>query len=303
MAKKSGTTLLTIKNGLLVIGVAAVVAVGTVAWRLQTAAHEDLKPIFAAIKQDLDANTTEYKTDIQPWLAQNISDQKLAVDGYGYRISSSALPFMQIQPVAPHYDTSMPGPATSTSTIRERIGSVLLSKGFSASTTVETMSAMSATTHYARGDETCTLDEARATYTLTLSCNSPELPADVAGEAQPFVNEYLTHHTNLHEADLSFGPLTIKSQDPSGVIRQSKNAGYDIAEAIVNEPRGLRIALYYQKQGGPWHYITDTTDEFGFNCEDMRSNPDARKAMYAQVCYERPNGGPRLLDSAGRATQ
>jgi hypothetical protein len=304
MAKKAGTTLLTIKNLLLVIGAAAVVTVGMVIWRLNASQTSDLTIVFTAIEHDISANVGDYKSDIQPWLAENISDQKVSVDGYDYRISSSALPFMQIQPVTPQYATfAGSAPVTSISTVRGHISSVLLGKGFSASKTTETMNAMSATTQYARGDETCTLDEAGSTYILTLSCNSPEFPKQVAAEGKPFVKEYLTHHTNLRGADLTFGPLTIKSQHPSGVIKPSKNAGYDIAEAMINEPRGLRIALYYQKQGGPWHYVTDTTDEFGFNCQDMRSNPDARKALYAQVCYERPDGGPRLLDSAGRATQ
>jgi hypothetical protein len=262
--------------------------------------------LFQSIKSDIDAHLSQdYKVAVEPWYAENtFNSREIHVNDYAYKLSSAALHTVRIQTLYPHNgEGSNFTPSVDTYVVHDRVADVLKKYGYEEGGSVESGLKMTAKTVFTGGDVMCTLTEDRSNYDVVLVCDSPELRGQLAAQGGLFIPQYLAKHPNLSESDLTYGPAIIKSRHPAGVLHPSKTAGYDIAEVLIQEPHGTRLVLYYKKQNGPWTYITDTTDEFGFTCGDMRADPDARKAMYAQVCYERPDQGPRLLDADGRATQ
>lgn len=190
--------------------------------------------------------------------------------------------------------------AKSLNEIKEFVGSRLVKYGF---TTADNKT-------YQRGDDKCTVlnDPAvlqhpgvdEESNLLDVSCFGSEVLIDAAAEMKPFVDEYLKANSELKASDLAVGPLTIKSKNGSGVISSSHAAGYDIAELVVSTKTSKNIALYYAKDN-VWHYITQANDEFGFECGPMKADPDARKAMYDQVCLS--ENGQIRLDTNNRALQ
>jgi hypothetical protein len=293
--------------------VATIVSTGAVIVRLDrkdgntVSFDSNVDHLFAAIKNDVNANlANDYKVDVEPWYAQDTRGTRgMYVSGYTFQLSTAALHTVRIQPRLPRDSEGGSNftPSVATDTVHDRVATIMRQNGFAVGGRIGNGLGTGSKTLYTRGSEICTLTENRVTYDLALVCDSPALRNQLAAQATLFIPQYLSKHPDVQASDITFGPVIIKSRHAAGVLHPSKTAGYDIAEALITEPRGTRLVLYYQKQNGPWVYITDTTDEFGFTCSDIRADPDARKAMYAEVCYERPDQGPRLLDAAGRATQ
>lgn len=82
---------------------------------------------------------------------------------------------------------------------------------------------------------------------------------------------------------------------------ESETPGYDLAELLIQQnSQKPELALYYANNGS-WHYVTRHSDEWGFSCDAMKADPEARKALYDQICYQYPNTGQVRLDSSRRA--
>lgn len=173
-------------------------------------------------------------------------------------------------------------------------------------------------TYYRHDATRCTVQNDPAIYAgndfgvdsnlLEVSCFGQDVLRSAAAAMQPLVSEYLRAHPTLQAGDLTTGPLVIKSRNGAGVIGSSHTAGYDIAEMVVATKSKKQIALFYAKgasinngQNSGWHYVTEADDEFGFKCADMRADPDARKALYDQVCLS--DKGQVKLDTNNRALQ
>jgi len=118
---------------------------------------------------------------------------------------------------------------------------------------------------------------------------------------QSIATVYQSAHPGKPLPSLLFGPFVVKSHYGAGVIGSSHAAGYDIAEAVVMYGSEKKLALFYNKLNGPWQYVTEATDEFGFKCQDFKATEEVRKVMNDQVCLS--DEGPVRLDTQNPATQ
>jgi len=150
---------------------------------------------------------------------------------------------------------------------------------------------------FIKDDKTCVYTTANGV--VSFSCSDPAAIAQAAKQAQPLVEGYTRAKPGL--AGVTIGPVVIKSQNGAGVIGSSKTAGYDIAEAVVAVDGKSSLVLYYNKDNGPWQYIAQAGDEYGFYCKDYTANADVRKALYDQICIG--DDGHRRLDTNNRALQ
>ncbi len=138
---------------------------------------------------------------------------------------------------------------------------------------------------------------------LTLTCYQAQEAIAVAQTLKPFVGAYTKAVPGNIDTETYFGPVTIKSHNTVGVIGPSQAAGYDIAEMIIaqKDDTNKQIALFYNKQGGAWQYVTQASDEFGFTCGSFLANPDVRSAMHGQICLS--NNGQVKFGTSERALQ
>jgi hypothetical protein len=155
----------------------------------------------------------------------------------------------------------------------------------------------------AKSDVSCELTA--DSYSLSVTCTSPTIKKYLAQRMKPFVDQY-TIGTKTWVKDVTAGPLVIKSEKTTSnqPIMGSETSGYDIAEMVIQMGTKRRVALFYANynKNSQWHYVTEAPDEFGFPCTDIMKDPEARRALYDQICYDNTKGQVRV-DSGRRALQ
>ena len=262
-----------------------------------------LEEVVRQIKNELPNEYTDLAIEQSKWTAQQTSRNPKQVEGYEFKLNPQGSLTLTDSPKEPPVEekiitryllfkkTISSVSSEGAEPVSSKVISMLENNDFSVSGNKEGVTELS------RDKEKCFVSNEQ------LSCLSPTMLKAIAEEIQPFVKEYLKANPSIDEKDLTVGPLTIKSQDGQGVITASKNSGFDIAEVVFENKGQKKIALFYTN-GDSWKYITQANDEFGFSCEDIKQNPDARKAFYNQICYQyQENKGQIRLDSGGRALQ
>lgn len=243
--------------------------------RTSTPVAEILKTVEAKARQQyqnlaVDANKV--------WPAQMGTQMALHDDNFSFGVSSQSMPTLYVwMKEDGDKATGASGPLAAHSIIADQ----LKRAGFERQSPW-----LSQLKHiYARADTTCLelFDDNQGV--LTLSCYKPEIVTEVSQYAQDFVTAYNNANLNgtVGKSD-TVGPIVIKSQHDEGVIGSSHEAGYDIAEVVVTQDGKKKLVLFYNKRGGPWQYIAQADDEYGFRCGDYTANEDVRKAMHNQVC-------------------
>lgn len=276
---------------------------------------------------DKDVNSQFSNADFEPessWSAEFTPTGFVKVDGYDYKVSGAgkriSLAFGDTESGKnfdkPREDKkfilfkrTVP-PARSVAEIKEFVKLKFSEYGLESSDSKT----------FIKGDTTCYVQNDPAelagndfnepSNVVGIACADPQTLKETAEKYKPFVEALIKENTAVTASDLSVGPLTIKSEDSSGVIGASKTEGYDLAELVVSEkgydePTFLSktIAIFYAKNG-QWQFITQADDEFGFHCDAFRADEDARKAFYDQICYEYTgNKGQIRLDTNNRALQ
>jgi hypothetical protein len=305
---------------LVLVMVALVALIGWTIYRAQTPRPTTLDDVLSQLKTDADKDFTNVRFEQKPaWTAEGSPVSYNIVPGYMFAVSGVDqskglwLPFNPTgQPkTVKHiwlFNETIPA-ARTIDEVKTWIGYKLQSYGY---TTTDHK------TYYRHDATRCTVLNDPAKYAgndfgvdsnlLEVSCFGQDVLSSAAAAMQPLVNEYLRAHPALQASDLTAGPLTIKSLNGAGVIGSSRTAGYDIAELVVTTKAKKQIALFYAKdasmtngQNSGWKYVTEADDEFGFKCADMRADPDARKALYDQVCLG--DKGQVKLDTNNRALQ
>lgn len=262
-------------------------------------AAEAMQNLMASIQKEVGGkldSQKDYKVTTRGWYAEyGPSREPASVPGYDFQISTAGDPVLIADAARRAADGGLETgkPTKPLTTVVDALGAALHGRGFKSSDTL----------HYRKDDQVCIIN-LEATYTLSMICNSPEVHKYFAAQLDPFVKSYAANK-KVATTNIEFGPLKINSQNRGGnpAVGASETAGYDLAELVVQQGGKKTVALYYQKDK-TWHFITEAHDEFGFSCEDIMQNPDARKAMHDQVCYEyRGDVGQIRVDSDRRALQ
>jgi prepilin-type N-terminal cleavage/methylation domain-containing protein len=296
--------------------------VGWLVYDRQNTSPKTLDEVLARISTDATKVFTnavfEPKYD---WTAEATGTAFNTVDGYDYSVSGVGKGIWLAYEYSDKSETTsrllffkrtVP-PAKNLDEVKNWVGNQLVKYGFSTSDNKT----------YTKDENTCnvlndpnslfqnkeaTIETDQNTNLLEVTCFGREILKDSAAQMKPFVDEYLKANTDLIASDLTVGPLTIKSKNGAGVISSSRTAGYDIAEMVVSTNSNKQIALYYAKNtendtdnNAGWRYVTQANDEFGFKCGDMIADPDARKALFDQVCLS--ENGQIKLDTNNRALQ
>jgi prepilin-type N-terminal cleavage/methylation domain-containing protein len=299
--------------------------IGTVGWLVydrQNASPKTLDEVLTRISSD--AKKTYTNAVFEPkydWTAEASGTAFNKVDGYDYSVSGVGKGIWLAYEYSDKSETTsrflffkrnVP-PAKNLDEVKNWVGNQLVKYGFSTSDNKT----------YIKDDNTCNvlndptslfpnqegnMETDQNTGLLEVTCFGKEVLRDSAAQMKPFVDEYLKANADLKASDLTVGPLTIKSKYGAGVIGSSRTAGYDIAEMVVSTKSKKQIALYYAKNAeigtgnnAGWQYVTQANDEFGFKCGDMKADPDARKALYDQVCLS--ENGQVKLDTNNSALQ
>lgn len=258
----------------------------------------------AGVLADIDKRVTnkyDYLATESSWSAQMGSGAALKADGYKFRVSSEFFPSLHVgykvdaKPDAPLLPQVL-DPIVQLA--MENAGYYRASGEYDLVGTTP-MSDLKYSS-YATDDSTCLYitDSQRA---ATISCFTKDELKQAAVTANTYLTTYMDAQPQLAASQLVFGPVTIKSQTKSGVIGASETAGYDIAEAVIAVDGTKKLVLYYSAQGGPWKYVTQADDEYGFRCQAFMANDDVRRAMHGQVCLG--DTGHVRLDSTRRALQ
>ncbi len=230
-----------------------------------------------------------YVTNEGEWLSDMSNGLPADVESYNYKINSQAAPTISVG------FGSERGRGKSTTNLSDAqvlIDSVMSRAGY-------TRTQGTANLFYDKDSSTCTITDTGDV--LTLSCSTSEILSNIAADAKPFVDAYLAAKPDAAD-NLAIGPIVIKNSDHENhVITASKRSGYKIAEALIVTNGTKYLALFYQKDGGNWAFVSQAADEYGFNCGDFTVNPDARAAFYDQICLG-PEGQVRL-DTNNRALQ
>jgi hypothetical protein len=258
-----------------------------------------------------DAKSTYANADFQPadaWMAEATATAFNNVKGFDYRVATAgkgifwAVNFdYTTKSIHRHLFFKKTLQSTiSVNEIKTFVGDRLKSYGFTTSDHKT----------YQKNDVTCTVlndppqlehpGANEASNLLYVNCFDASTIRAAATDMKPFVESYLKANPSVKPSELSVGPLSVKSKSGSGVISSSHAAGYDIAELVVSTPHKKQIALYYAR-GSAWHYVTQASDEFGFQCGPMSANPEVRNVFYDQVCLS-AHGAVRL-DTNNRAVQ
>ena len=244
----------------------------------------EAEPVIADLEKEIPKNFTDYSVVRTGWTGQSTSGSPITVPGYDFTVSDQSLPGLLVHPR--RVNDELVVPAQSIDDVWGFVHEHFAAAGFKSLTSDS----------YIRGDETCTIMHEFGSVQLELRCRGEKLEKSLAEQAKPFVDLYLRAHAGLKAGDLMYGPMVVRSQNPSGPIGASKIAGYDLAEAVVRHGGDSFVALFYGHQG-KWHYITEAYDEFGFSCSDITKDPQARKAFRHQWCYQYENDeGLRKLD-------
>jgi hypothetical protein len=251
--------------------------------------RSNLYPLMGTIDAMVTNKVGDYTSIQRHWVGAAVSGVAIPVDGYGYHITTDSYPNTVIY--APAFDNctitcSNPlihakRPKQSLAQIATALTMLFGSNAF------EQQTINSTTQLYTKGLDTCTEITDSVHNSIQVSCSSPLLRQQLAAQAMPFVAAYIKSNRTIKVADITFGPLTIKSQnDDNSPITASKTAGYDIAEAVIRLPTGgPSIALYYEESHHPWHYVTSAASEFQFSCVAIDGDATARIALTGQICY------------------
>ncbi|HSW79626.1 MAG TPA: hypothetical protein VLG47_02510 [Candidatus Saccharimonadales bacterium] len=313
----------TVVEGLIILAV--VLLIGGITWFFidkNNSESQSPDDVLAIITKDANSTFSNVNFEKQDsWSAEASATAYNTVPGYDFKVSSvgKGIWFVFDGEGKPKtikkllvFHKTIP-PAASLKTVQGWVGSELTMNGF---TTKDGLK-------FTKGGTTCEIlndpeslfpniintDAEQNSNLMQVSCFGPDVLRSAAAQMNPFVEEYIMNaNPSVPANDISAGPLTIKSQNGSGVIGSSRTAGYDIAEMVVTTKTKKQIALYYAKnadigtgKNGGWHYVTQANDEFGFKCGDMKANPDSRKAFYDQVCLSAQ--GQVRLDTNNRALQ
>jgi hypothetical protein len=310
-----------IVEGLLIVVVVALIGIGGwLVWRKQHAVPKTTDGLLSAIRDDGKNNFSNATFQLSDgWNAESTATSFNHVPGYDYGVSGVGKS-LWVEYLNTNQTKSVKWlkffhktihPAKNMGVIGDRIGTRLKAYGY--------MTTDNKT--YRKGDATCTVLNILAG--IAQYQNDPNVPAtllqvtcfdattlkNAAENMKPFVMTYLQAHPSLKAGDIISGPLDIKSiAGNDSVIAPSATSGYDIAEMLVTNANKKTIALYYAKfaqkgvyDASGWRYVTEANDEFGFQCGAMTADPDARKALYNQVCLSAE--GQVRLDTNDRAVQ
>ncbi|HTE57335.1 MAG TPA: hypothetical protein VK694_01210 [Verrucomicrobiae bacterium] len=311
MARRSllqaGFSVVELLIGLLIIG-----AIGFAGWlffdRQQptpaTTQPDTAAQLGAEVLVDIGKRVTskyDYLAADSSWVAQMGSGAALQPDGYKFRVNSESFPSLHISYKANAASDAPLLPQTLDPAVQlamENAGYYRASGEYDLVSTQSTSDLKYSS--YSTDESTCLYiqDTQRA---ATISCFTKDELKQAAVTASPYITSYLDAQPHLVANQLTFGPVTIKSQTKSGVIGASETAGYDIAEAVIAVDGSKKLVLYYSQQGGPWKYIAQADDEYGFRCQVFMANEDVRKALHGQVCLG--DTGHVRLDSTRRALQ
>lgn len=260
--------------------------------------------LFQTVRQDIGSQFSDYTVHVQDWNPMNTDPEAQYIAGYGFGLAKSAQPYLFVTPAKSAAIYDVPPPTKSPRDVADAMANVLRREGFTENER-DPHTPSPWPRIFTRSIDECTINS-QAYSSVSLQCSSPSLRKQQAAAAQPFADAYLAKNPTLKAKDITFGQLTIKSKNNSGVVTASATAGYDLAEAFIyrtdQKDEEPSIALYYQKNG-TWHFITAAKDEYGFSCEDIMADPNARKAYYDQICYDHTLQGQRRMDTARRATQ
>lgn len=281
-------------------GILLVAVLAGASWLFFGRQHPDSVPVvvtevdaaLADLEKQIPAQFSDYEVRRSGWTGQRDTGNGRGADGYDFMVSSAADPGIVI---SPHHANDEIIPPTHTSgEVIAYLKQTLVASGFAVGQDFGEPD--SAKTALAKGDATCLIEEIPSYSAVQFTCHGPKIEQALAAQAKPFAKAYLKAHHGLKAASLVYGPMVIRSQNPDGPIGKSHVAGYDLAEAVVAHGNDSSIALFYSKQG-VWHYITESTDEYGFSCSDIMKDPDARKAYRHYWCYQREGDqGLRILD-------
>lgn len=219
------------------------------------------------------------------------SGASISAKGYNYAVSTQSFPSIYFG-LNDSYNPAMPHvqfPAVVANAVKK----VMSSAGFTVSNSTYSIAGYYSDpsqtsspeyTAYKKNSITCLYIYDANQTVATFSRFAPDDVSKAFAQAQPYMSSYENSTTAARTQDITFGPVTIKSKDKSGVIGPSKTAGYDISETVLTEDGIKKLALFYNKNAGPWTFITQANDEFGFSCDAYNANADVAKAMYGQVC-------------------
>lgn len=289
------------------IAIPILVIAGTI-WYQNYQAEQKLKTVtglMSVIRTKTAQNYSNIDVYQRNWVAQMGSGIPVPAPGYDFTVNSQAMPtiyFTLIDDMTPKtiknwlvISKTLPV-VNNPNVVQDLVDQTLTEAGYS----VSSHSANGAT--YVKDDNTCLYSDAEGV--LTLSCYSPEDVQAAASKLQPFVDAYVQANSGTDMSKAYFGPVDIKSSEGNYVIGASHAAGYGIAEMLIaNLEANKQLALFYNKQGGNWNYVTQAGDEFGFRCAAFMANAEVRKVFYDQICYLDDQTGQIRLDTSNRATQ
>ena len=286
-------------NNIALLIFAAVVVIGVTAVLVfsgdKTKSTEEL---LRSVQQKVEKSYQNVAADSGTWSAQGVTGVAVSTLEYPYMVQSSSLPSVRFA----LKEVGLSGEASDDKLIAKSVDTVLgvvISELAESEYTIDELSDDAVS--FSRAGGKCNFTSANGI--ATLSCYSDDDVSAAAAAIAPFYSSLLTGDPSMTYEDLTLGPFVIKSHDGSGVIGSSHEAGYDIAELVVQTDgmEGGFLALFYKKFEGPWVYVTKAADEFGFSCKAMSATSDARKAFYDQVCLS--EAGHIKLDTNNPALQ
>lgn len=280
----------------IILGVAALIAIGFGVYKhLQKTVP--ITSIMTAIETSVNNKYSNLKVYNSGWPAQMGSQQALHQAGYNFDVSSQSMPSIYIG-MEDDSGTSTKPKASNPTDAQGLIAAEMKVVGYKIDPLNDTLPAI----NFTHNSDNCFELYDSTQGILTFSCYVPRDIGQASEQAVPFVTAYNKANPKQPiSQSVVIGPIDIKSQSGGGVINPSKSAGYDIAEAVVTFGTTKMLVLFYNKDNGPWQYITQAGDEYGFSCQAYTANPSVRAAMYNQICLG-PTGQVRL-DSPARATQ
>lgn len=265
--------------GMIIVSVSTVLVVSVLSKRSPT-----IDDIYSYVT-DKSAQKLPY-IEVVPgsWVAHMETGQIVHRSSYDFGISTQALSYLAFFPKPSQYQNPEAQPLRALDIIQP----FLVRHDF------EVQQLQDAALSYDDSDITCTFLN-KEQYS-SLACYTEDNLEDAFKSAQPF---YAAYTFGQDQIGINIESYTIKSENNDGVISSSKKPGYDIAEAVISTGSSRFVALFYNKNGGPWQYVTQAGDEWGFRCEDIQKNPEAREALYDQICLT--DSGQERLDTSNRA--
>ena len=264
-----------------------------IAWIVVHSRPQPLAVILDGFKTGIPKSFDDVEVQQKKWTAQYVTNAPQRVEGFDYMLApqnATTITFIQISGFqnkdTKKFDSAWGQAGGMSSPLAKKVDRTFTRNKFTATKEGND-------TAYTRDADRCLFSGDQIT------CYGPETLKNIAEESKPFANAYLSAHPHIAVQNMVFGPVTVKSQDGTGVISSSHEAGYDIAEATVAIDGKQSIALFYKTTSSDWRYLTEADDEYGFKCGPMQADPEARKAFYDQVCLS--GTGQVKLDTSNRA--